>query len=384
EVFKKIAAAQKQGKPVDGHAPGLRGHDARRYVAAGISTDHECFTEAEAAEKLSLGMKILVREGSAARNFDALVPLLETHAGQMMFCTDDKHPDSLVLGHINRLCARAVAYGIDVFKVLQAACINPVEHYKMNVGQLRPGDPADFVVLSDLERFLPLQTWINGQCCAENGRSLLPQTESAVINNFYSRTLSVADFRLPVSVKALPVIGALESQLITEKIHPDPADFIEQEGQLLSNPGKDLLKCFVVNRYGETPPAGCFIRHFGLQKGAIASSVAHDSHNIIVAGLDDEDICRAVNLLMASKGGLSCVSGSEEAVLPLPVGGLMSAGEGYAVAAAYTQIDTMAKSLGCTLQAPYMTLSFMALLVIPHIKLSDKGLFDGDAFRFFQ
>ncbi len=383
EVYKKIAAAQKLGKPVDGHAPGLTGEDARRYIAAGISTDHECFTEAEARGKLALGMKILVREGSAARNFDALVPLLETHADQMMFCTDDKHPDSLLLGHINQLCARAVAYGIDPFNVLQVACINPVQHYQMNVGLLQPGDPADFVVLDDLVHFEVLQTWIDGVCCAENGRTLLPHVESEIINNFQGRYLSPADFRLPVSVRSQPVIGALESQLITEKIMPDQADFIESHGQLFSNPAKDLLKCFVVNRYQHAPVAGCFIRHFNLTRGAIASSVAHDSHNIIVVGVGEEDICRAVNLLMETRGGISCVAGEEEAVLPLPVGGLMSTADGYAVAAEYSRLDAMAKSLGTRLQAPFMTLSFMALLVIPHIKLSDKGLFDGDHFRFF-
>ncbi len=384
EVFKKIGAAQKLGKPVDGHAPGLRGNDARRYIAAGISTDHECFTEAEAREKLGMGMKILIREGSAARNFDALVPLLETHADQVMFCTDDKHPDSLLLGHINQLCARAVEYGIDVFNVLQAACLNPALHYKMNVGLLRNGDPADFIVIDDLVHFHVLQTWIDGIQCADNGSTLLPHRESETVNRFYSRQLSDADFRLLPAVSTLPVIGALESQLITEKIFPDPAAFKARDGWLVSNPGEDLLKCFVINRYHEAPVAGCFIRGFNLQKGAIASTVAHDSHNIIVVGVDDTDICRAVNLLMEARGGLSCVTGNEEAVLPLPVGGLMSTADGYSVAAAYTRIDEMAKSLGTRLQAPFMTLSFMALLVIPHIKLSDKGLFDGDSFRFFH
>lgn len=383
EVFKKIAAAHRRDKPVDGHAPGLTGEDARRYIAAGISTDHECFTEAEARGKLDMGMKILIREGSAARNFDALVPLLETHPHSIMFCSDDKHPDSLLTGHIDQLCARAAAYGIDTFSLLQAACINPILHYGMRVGMLRPGDDADFVVLNDLLHFNVQQTWINGIQYADNGVSLLPHVPAKAINQFHARHMQPADFRLPLSVSNLPVIGALEGQLITEKIQLDPSDFKQQDGQLFSDPDKDLLKCFVINRYHDAPVSGCFIRHFGLRQGAIASTVAHDSHNIIVVGVSDEDICRAVNLLMEAEGGLSCVGKDEAAVLPLPVAGLMSPDDGYAVAAAYTRLDQLAKANGTPLLSPFMTLSFMALLVIPHIKLSDKGLFDGDQFRFF-
>ena len=395
QVMKKIAAAYKRGKPIDGHAPGLRGEQARQYIEGGfpgesphrvvISTDHECFTAAEALDKLQYGMKILIREGSAARNFEALADLLREHAHMMMFCSDDKHPDSLVAGHINQLCARAVAKGIDVFNVLRAACINPVEHYKLHVGLLRRGDPADFIVVKDLEEFEVLQTYIDGELVAENGVSNIKiksgdAGQAAAVNHFDCRPLSPGDFNIPYEgQKIIPVIEALEGQLITNKLEYAPKT---HNGQVVSDTGRDLLKIVVVNRYHTAPVAKAFIKNFGLQQGAIASSVAHDSHNIVAVGADDESLCRAVNLVIEQRGGISCVSDSSEMVLGLPVGGLMSHEDGYKVAEAYTTIDALAKSLGSPLAAPFMTLSFMALLVIPHLKLSDKGLFDGDAFRF--
>lgn len=382
EVMQKIAAAKAVGKPVDGHAPGLMGVVAREYISAGISTDHECFTKAEAEDKLAAGMKILIREGSAARNFDALIELLDDHPDQIMFCTDDKHPDSLVSGHINQLCARAVVFGIDLFHVLQAACVNPVKHYNMNVGLLREGDPADFVLLDDLLHFNVLETWIEGSKVAAGGQTLLPHIAVETINRFFSYSCTKEDFRLPLSAGKLPAIGVLDGQLITEKIVVRAEELISADDNIQSNTEADLLKCFVVNRYRNAPIAGCLIRNFGLKAGAIASSVAHDSHNIIVVGVSDAHICEAVNRIMAEKGGISCIGPDFTAVLPLPVGGLMSDADGYSVAAEYTRIDQLAKSLGTTLGAPFMSLSFMALLVIPHLKLSDKGLFDGDNFTF--
>jgi len=384
EVMKKIAASKKYNKPVDGHAPGLRGAMAKKYIDAGISTDHECFTEEEAREKLSYGMKILIREGSAAKNFDALIPLMHDHFEHMMFCSDDKHPDSLVEGHINLLCARAVAYGIDVFKVLQAACINPVLHYKMDNGILRVGDAADFIVLKDLVNFTVLQTYINGVLLAENGISFIHTKPSGIINEFNCDEKSVSDFEMPanISTSQIPVIEALEGQLITNKIFTDATI---QNGNLVSNTAKDILKMVVVNRYSNAPVAKAFIKNIGIQKGALASSVAHDSHNIVGVGVDDESICKAVNLIIQQRGGVSAVSRDEEKILPLPVAGLMSAADGYKVAADYTAIDHFVKQeLGSPLAAPFMTLSFMALLVIPHLKLSDKGLFDGDSFSFLE
>lgn len=382
EVMKKIGAAHRLLKPVDGHAPGLRGDLAKQYIAAGITTDHECFTKEEALDKLQNGMKIIIREGSAAKNFEALIDLLNEYPNQMMFCSDDKHPDSLVLGHINQLCARAVAKGIDVFKILQAACVNPVLHYKLDVGLLKEGDPADIIVVKDLENFEVVKTFINGELVAEKGKSKIQTQASKVINNFSCEKKFHLEFSIQYSGVPLniPVIEALDGQLITNKIFKS-ANI--KYGYVESDVDNDILKIAVVNRYMNTWPAMAFIKNFGLKKGAIASSVAHDSHNIVAVGVDDESICQAVNLVIEKQGGISAVSNKREIVLALPVAGLMSNEDGYKIAGAYTAIDKMAKEeLGSTLSSPFMTLSFMALLVIPHLKLSDKGLFDGDAFTF--
>jgi adenine deaminase len=388
EVMKKIAAAHRLGKPVDGHAPGLRGNEAKQYIDAGISTDHECFTAEEALDKLGYGMKILIREGSAARNFEALIELLHDHSDQIMFCSDDKHPDSLVLGHIDQLCERALAKGIDLFKILKAACVNPVLHYKLDCGLLRTGDPADFIVVTDLEKFKVQKTYINGQLVAENGHTLIQSQVTHVINNFSCDTLQPDDFAISAtdttppytdhhSPLLIPVIEALDGQLITNCL--EEKGKIEN-GRWVSDTVNDILKIVVVNRYTNAPVAKSFIKNIGLKTGALASSVAHDSHNIVAVGVDDESLCKAVNLIIQQKGGISAVGNNKELILPLPVAGLMSSNDGYEVAASYTAIDQFSKELGSTLGSPFMTLSFMALLVIPHLKLSDKGLFDGDKF----
>ncbi len=382
EVMKKIRAAHKLMKPVDGHAPGLRGELAKQYIAAGITTDHECFTKEEALDKLQNGMKIIIREGSAAKNFEALIDLLDDYPNQMMFCSDDKHPDSLVLGHINQLCARAVNKGIDLFKVLKAACINPVLHYKLDVGLIKEGDAADFIVVKDLRSFEVAKTYINGLLVAENGESKIQARTSKIINNFSCRRKQAADFEVAWKGETeIPVIEALDGQLITNKLYLKPT---LQKNSIISDTQSDILKIVVVNRYNDGPVAKAFIRNFGLQRGAIASSVAHDSHNIVAVGADDESICEAVNMLIDNKGGVSCVNEDTQLVVPLPVAGLMSNEDGYHVAQQYSMIDTAAKAAGCTLASPFMTLSFMALLVIPHLKLSDQGLFDGDAFKFVK
>ena len=382
EVYKKIAAAQKYGKPVDGHAPGLRGEDAKKYIDAGISTDHECFTAEEALDKLKNGMKILVREGSAAKNFEALIDLMHEHYTLMMFCSDDKHPDSLAAGHINQLCQRAVAKGIDVFKILQAACINPAQHYKMNIGLLKEGDAADFILVEDLVNFNVLKTFIDGELVAENGESRITTNKSLLLNNFDCDEKPVTDFQFPISdlEETVYAIEALDGQLITKKIICHP---IVNDGFYESNVETDFLKIVVINRYKNAPVAKAFIKNFGIKKGAIASSVAHDSHNIVAVGIDDESLMKAVNLVIKERGGVSAVSNEKEMILGLPVAGLMSNDDGYKVAATYTAIDKMVKEeMSSTLTAPFMTLSFMALLVIPHLKLSDLGLFDGDGFKF--
>ena len=378
EVMRKIAAAQKFGKPVDGHAPGLRGEEAFRYAEAGMSTDHECFTIEEARDKLAAGMHILIREGSAAKNFDALIDLLHDHPDRIMFCSDDKHPDSLVEGHINDLCTRAVAKGIDVFKVLQAACINPIAHYRLPIGQLRVGDPADLIVVQDIRKFKVIRTLINGELVAENGKSSIPRVKIGTPNNFNCSRKSPADLQVKAETAEVLAIEALDGQLITRKII---AQGILKNGLLEPSIENDVLKIAVVNRYHDAAPAIGWIRNFRLKRGAIASSVAHDSHNIVAVGTNDEDLSNAINLVIESRGGIGLSNGRDRRILPLPVAGIMSDGDAYEVAERYAEMDRAAKELGSTLSAPYMTLSFMALLVIPHLKMSDRGLFDGDRFQ---
>ena len=420
EVMKKIQYAIELGKPVDGHAPGLRGTQAQQYIEASnqfknydalstneqqetnnekqvtrnviISTDHECFTAEEALDKLKFGMKILIREGSAAKNFEALIDLLHDYPEMIMFCSDDKHPDSLLLNHINVLCARAVAKGIDIFKVLQAACINPIHHYKLDVGMLQVGDAADFIIVEDLINFKVKQTYINGELVAENGVSFIQSKKIVPINHFNCNEIKVEDVAFTTKDfpnETIAVIEALDGQLITNKFEILRGDLLDANSQyLIPNTQKDILKMVVINRYNNAPIAKAFIKNFGLKKGALASTVAHDSHNIVAVGVDDESLIKAVNLVIKAKGGVSAVSpcfeGSWiEAIVALSVAGLMSCDDGYKVAAEYTAIDKMTKDeMGSTLLSPFMTLSFMALLVIPHLKLSDKGLFDGDTFQF--
>jgi adenine deaminase len=379
EVLKKIEWAKHFNKPVDGHAPGLRGEPIKKYISAGITTDHECFTFEEAEEKLSLGMKIIIREGSAAKNFEALIDLLPENFENMMFCSDDKHPDDLIVGHINLLCARAVAKGIDVFKVLQAACVNPVNHYKMNVGLLKENDAADFIVVEDLVDFKVKQTYINGELVAKNGESFVKHIPFETPNNFNITSKEIKDFAVSGSGSKIRVIEALEGQLITNEIHHKS---LIVDGKIVSDTENDILKMAVVNRYQDTKPAIAFIKNFGLKKGAIASSVAHDCHNIVVVGTSDTEICNAVNLIIENRGGVCAVNGSENKMLTLPVAGIMSDKNGWETGNLYQEIDAMAKHLGSNLKAPFMTLSFMALLVIPDLKLSDKGLFSGNTFSF--
>jgi adenine deaminase len=360
-----------------------------------ISTDHECFTAEEALDKLKYGMKIIIREGSAAKNFDALINLLHDYPDMIMFCSDDKHPDSLVLGHINQLCARAVAKGIDIFKILKAACVNPVLHYKLDVGLLREGDAADFIIVKDLEKFETVKTFINGELVAANGVSNIKTSKSGIVNNFSCSKKKVEDFEIKAMSEKeilksnwllengsdnirISVIEALDGQLITNRLSLKPKVV---NGKIVSAVERDILKIVVVNRYNNAPVAKGFIKNFGLKQGALASSVAHDSHNIVAVGVDDENICNAVNKVIEHKGGVSFCKEDFEMIVPLPVAGLMSNEDGYKIAAQYSLIDKEVKDAGSTLGSPFMTLSFMALLVIPHLKLSDKGLFDGDRFE---
>jgi len=379
-VMEKIAMAHHYGKPVDGHAPGLRGADAEKYIAAGITTDHECFTKEEALDKLKYGMKILIREGSAAKNFSALVDLIPDYPDRIMFCSDDKHPDDLLEGHINQLVSRALAKGHNLYDVLRVACLNAVEHYGLSVGLLQVGDPADFIVVENLKTFEVKQTYIDGKLVADDGKCAFITQEAPVINNFNTSKKSVADFQITTDKSEMQVIKAINGEIVTDTIW---AKVKHENGFVVSDPDRDILKMTVVNRYENQAPAIAFINNFNLKHGAIASCVGHDSHNIIAVGVDDESITRAVNLIIDNKGGISAVSKETEHVLALPVAGIMTHADGPTVAAQYLEIDNMVKKqLGTQLVAPFMTLSFMALLVIPQLKLSNLGLFDGSKFEF--
>ena len=374
DLLAKIRHAIALGKPVDGHCPGLSGAELEAYAAAGITTDHECSRLEEALEKIDLEMKILIREGSAARNFETLAPLLLAHPEQCMFCSDDKHPDALLTGHINRLVARAVDMGFDLFAILRAASWNPVQHYRLKPPMLRVGDDATFLLVENLRDFAVRETWIAGALVARDGECLLPSHRSEQPNRFHSRTLAEEDFRLAPSGKNVRVIEVDDGQLITRAgLFPASS---------LSDPDSDVLKLCVVNRYHDAPPALAYARHIGLRRGALASTVAHDCHNIVAVGASDRDLCRAVNALMETRGGCVAVDGDRIEVLPLPIAGLMSPEPIADVAAGYARLTAMARSMGSGLEAPFMTLSFLALLVIPSLKLSDRGLFDGEAFRF--
>ncbi len=381
DVLAKIRAAQKLGKPVDGHAPGLKGERAKKYASAGISTDHESFTRQEALDKLEAGMLIAIREGSAAKNYDELIDLLKDYPGKMMFCSDDKHPDDLIRGHINKIVSRTLAKGFDLFDVLHAASVLPVQHYKLNVGLLQPGDPADFIVVDAPEAMNVLETWIDGEPVFKDGRVHIGEIDSTRINNFTPYEVLPGDFKLKSEKAGQHIIVAHDGELITGS---EVGNLEVKNGEVLADPERDILKIAVVNRYEKQPPAVGFIKNFGLKNGAIASSVGHDSHNIIVIGTTDKYLSRAVNLIMEHEGGISAVHGDKEDVLGLPVGGIMSDDSGEIVAAGYERLSNTSREMGSTLKAPFMLISFMALLVIPSLKMSDKGLFDGEIFEFIE
>ncbi|HHH55176.1 MAG TPA: adenine deaminase [Bacteroidetes bacterium] len=380
EVMDKIKVAKKYNLPIDGHAPGLSDGDLEKYVKAGISTDHESFTKPEALEKLKLGMKILIREGSAAKNFNELIPLADEYYEDMMFCSDDKHPNDLIKGHINALVRRSISAGISAMKTLKMACVNPVLHYNLDVGLLQKGDSADFIEVADLHGFEILKTVIKGHVVAENNVTDLPYKPAPIVNNFNISKKKIEDCFVPDKGRPVKVIETIDHQLMTNK-----GTFMlkAENGNLVSDVENDILKIVVINRYFEAKPGISFVKGFGLKDGAIASSVAHDSHNIIVVGTNDKDICDAANLIIENKGGIAFVSNKQNKheILPLPIAGLMSNEPYYVVAEKYDDLDILAKINGSKLIAPFMTLSFMALLVIPSIKLSDKGLFDGEKFE---
>jgi adenine deaminase len=373
DVCAKIAAAKKMGKVIDGHAPGLRGAAAAKYAAAGISTDHECFSLAEAKEKLRARMKIQIREGSAARNYAALAPLLKTDPESCMFCCDDLHPDLLVQHHLDAHVRRALALGVDRFDALACATLNPIRHYGLDVGLLREGDPADFIVVDSWKNFRVRRTYLGGRVVASEGKSRLPRQPARVVNRFHARPRSPKDFAVSARGDRLNVIEALNGQLITRH-RVLRAKIVE--GGAVADPTRDILKIAVINRYAPLANAAvAFVRGFGLREGALASSVAHDSHNVVAVGADDVALAAAINLVIERCGGISAVGRGRREILPLPIAGLMATDDGYFVARRYASLDAFAKKLGSKLDAPFMTLAFMALLVIPDLKLSDRGLF---------
>lgn len=379
EVLKKLASAKKHQKPIDGHAPGLMDEEMKTYFNAGITTDHECFGYDEALEKLNHGVKVMIREGSAAKNFNTLIPLLKDFPEQIMFCCDDKHPDNLLESHINDHVKRALKEGHDLYDVLRAASYNVVQHYNLPIGLLQIGDNADFIEIDNLEDFTILKTYIDGNLVAENGQSFIKSFEAPIVNNFNCNLKQSSDFKIKSEGEKIRVIEALDGLLITKEIH---AKSLVINGYTESNTEEDILKIAVVNRYNDAPISTAFIKNIGLKSGAIASCVAHDCHNIVVVGTNDEDMCKAVNAIIKAKGGISLATETEELVLELPIAGIMTHLPAEEVAESYIKLDRRAKELGSKLRAPYMSLSFMALLVIPELKLSDKGLFNGKSFQF--
>lgn len=404
EVIAKLESAKKHGKVIDGHAPGLRGADLQKYVSAGISTDHECITYEEAVEKIKLGMKIQIREGSSARNFETLYRLIDEYPKSVMLCTDDSHPDTLIHeGHIDKLIRRGLEKGLDIYNLIRAAVINPEEHYGLNVGLLREGDPADFIVVDNLQSFNVLRTFVDGDCVYDCGKVFFPMEKIPAKNVFNRSKISIEDVKLALptannkdgqsreinkqlekmdeQTKKIRVIIAQDGELVTGQELAEPK---VENGNLVSNPERDILKLVVLSRYRDDPVQIGFIKNIGLKRGAIASSIAHDSHNIIAVGVTDRDIVEAVNRLVENKGGIVVGTAEDLLDLPLEVAGLMSTRSGDEVALRYELLNAEAKRLGTSLKSPFMTLSFMSLLVIPELKLGDKGLFDITKFEFVE
>ena len=410
EVVKKIESAKKYNKPIDGHAPLLSGDDLKKYCSAGISTDHECSSLDEARMKINHGMKIQIREGSAANNFNSLIEIINESPENVMFCTDDAHPHELINSHVNGLVKRSIDLGYNILDVLRAATLTPIRHYNLKVGLLQKNDPADFIIVDNFNDFNILKTYIDGNLVAENGKPLIEKINVDVVNNFVAEKVTANDFKVVDEGKDINIIGVIPGELLTEKIIGRPLSIMQNTSRdvtpvasqnvtpvasqnvtpvasqnlLVSDMENDILKIAVINRYENKKPAVAFIKNFGLKKGALASSVAHDSHNVVVIGCDDESMSKAANMIIESKGGFAVYAGDVEKCLPLPVAGIMTTDDAYKVAEEYQEIKDMSKQLGSPLGDPFMTMEFMALLVIPKLKLSDKGLFDCEKFQLIQ
>ncbi len=379
EVMKKIKETQLVNKPIDGHAPGLRGDDLKKYCEAGISTDHECNNIAEAEEKIQNGMIIQIRDGSAAKNFEALYKLIDKYPDKVMMCMDDCHPDDLLKGHINRVVKDALNKNCELFNVLRAVTYNPVKHYKLNVGMLQENDPADFIIVNNISEFKVISTIINGEKVYDNNKILFEIPKIEPINNFNCSKISVDDIKIKNCNKKIKVIVAKDGDLVTSKLIAEPKVF---EENIVSDISNDILKVVVVNRYRNEKPIVGFIKNFGLKHGAIAGSIAHDSHNIIAIGVSDSDIVNSINILVENKGGVVAYDNNNAEYLELNIAGLMSNNDPEFVVEKYAKINDMAKQLGSKMKAPFMTMAFMSLLVIPEIKIGDKGLFDVNKFNF--
>jgi adenine deaminase len=377
EVIEKIRFAQAEGKPVDGHAPGLSGEDLKKYVSAGISTDHECSTIEEALEKVSLGMKILIREGSAAKNLNALKELFKICPDMIMLCSDDLHPEMLRERHISRLIGELIREGYNVFDVIRSATINPSIHYGLDAGLLRDGENADFILVDSLHNMNVKETWIKGQKVFSEGRALFNYKGAEAINNFNCEPVNRDSIKVKNAGGTIRVMDAVEGELLTGEFHipAGNSEFLEADIT------RDILKIVVKDRYKNSAPAVGFIRGFGLTSGAFASSIAHDSHNIIAIGTNDNDIIDCINEIVRLKGGLAISHNSSISSLELNIGGIMTTRPVEEIAEAYDKLNKLTASLGCRMMAPFMTLSFMALLVIPDLKIGDKGLFDVKKFE---
>ena len=384
ETMRKIEAARNAGKPIDGHAPMLSGDDLKKYIAAGITTDHECSSLQEAEEKIHQGMKILIREGSAAKNFETLSPLIEKFSDMTMFCSDDCHPDELISGYIDCLVKRSLQKGYPIWNVLRTSSLNPVVHYRLNAGLLQKGDAADFIVIDNLQDFNVIYTFINGECVYDRTKGCAAGVNNGnnaekLPNNFCASPLAEADISVRAESKQIKVIKAYDKELFTQQMICKARI---NDGNIVSDTANDVLKLVVYNRYTPAKPAVGFINGFNLKNGALASTVAHDSHNIIALGTDDRLIIQAINLLIEAKGGICGINSLKHLILPLPAGGLMSEKPVETVATEYQALNDFAKSMGCSFNAPFMTMAFTALLVIPELKLSDKGLFDVNKFAY--
>lgn len=413
EVIRKLEIAQEKAKVIDGHAPLLNGEDLDKYISYGISTDHECSNIEEAFEKKNKGMKIMVREGSSAKNMEALLKennrlnywieyeqagndvdtTLDENLSNSPFdflVSDDINAKDLLNGHLNILVKKAVEYGLSVTEAIKMVTLNPAKHYGLNSGEIAPDKIANFSLVDNLEDLNVKKVWVHGELVAEDGKSLFESEDCELLNNFKLTQVNAEDFNpkfekvdnggsLMSQSTTVNIMVATNGELITDRI---AEDLFVENNVIQPNIKRDILKITVLDRYGEGNITNGFIKGFGLKKGAIASSVAHDSHNVVVVGTSSEDMAKAVNLIVENKGGVVAVSDESEEVLPLPIAGLMSNKDSDYVAGKLQDLLDFTKELGCSLDSPFMTLSFMALLVIPSLKISDKGLFDLTEFSF--